>query len=233
MSQPKHDENPSSDLDGIVEEIVRIIEGEVSSGITGKDAKTGDFVHQRHNACGFVTLADAVPSGDSRYEMAGRPPQNEDGVREVCLTLAQAFSDATGVEWTADSQRSDELGVWTDWVIRNSRVVLPVQVTRVALRERWQTLGATGSVDGSASAPDAAAEMWAAIERKLPQQDSHTILALDIRHPGFHGFPAVLNEFRVGFGARLKCEVRYAQVWAVGYAPELSHCLYRSSGSVF
>jgi len=69
--------------------------------------------------------------------------------------------------------------------------------------------------------------MCAAIERKLPQQDSHTLLALDIRHPGFHGFPAVLNEFRFVFGGRLEREVRYAQVWAVGYAPELSHCLYR------
>jgi hypothetical protein len=136
------------------------------------------------------------------------------------------------VESAADPQGSGELRVWTDWVIRNSRGVLLVQVTRVALRERWQTLGATGRVDGSASARDAAAEMWAAIERKLPQQDRHTVLALDIRHPG-HGFPAVLNEFRVGFGARLEREVRYAQVWAVGYAPELSHCLYRSSDSVF
>jgi hypothetical protein len=233
MSQPKQDEKPSSDLSRFVAEAVRISEGEVSSGITGRDPKTGEFVHQRHNDCGFVTLADAGPSGDSRYEMAGRPPQNEAGVREVCLTLARALSDATGVEWTADPQRSAELSVWTDWVIRNSRGVLPVQVTRVALWERWQTVGATGSVDGSASAPDAAAEMWAAIERKLRQQDSHTVLALDIRHPGFHGFPAVLNEFRVGFGARLEREVRYAQVWAVGYAPELSHCLYRSSDSVF
>lgn len=233
MSEPKQDENPSSDLSRFVAETVRISEGEVSSGITGRDPKTGDFVHQRHNDCGLVTLAEAGPSGDSRYEMAGRPPQNESGVREVCVTLARAISDATRVQWTADPQRSDKLPVWTDWVIRSSRGVLPVQVTRVALMERWRRLGATGSVDGSASAADAAAEMWAAIEKKLSRQDSRVILALDIRHPGFHGFPAVLNEFRIGFGARLERDVRYAQVWAVGYEPELSHCLYRSSHSAF
>jgi hypothetical protein len=169
MSQPKHDENQSSDLGRIVEETVRIREGEVSSGITGRDPKTGD-VHQRHNDCGFVTLAEAGPSGDSRYEMAGRPPQNETGAREVCVTLARVFSDATGVQWTADPQRSDKLPVWIDWVIRSSGGVLPVQVTRVALQERWQRLGASGSVDGSAPAAHAAAEMWAAIENKLSRR---------------------------------------------------------------
>jgi hypothetical protein len=108
-------------------------------------------------------------------------------------TLAQALSHATGIEWTADPRSPDGLNIGTDWVLRSVTATLPVQVTRVAPQQRWQTVGATGAVDGAALASDAAAEMWEAIERKLPQQDGHTLLALDIRHPGFHGFPAARN----------------------------------------
>jgi hypothetical protein len=116
--------------------------------------------------------------------MSGRPPQNEEGVREVRLTLTQALSDATGIEWTADRRPPDGLNIGTNWVLRNITATLPVQVTRVAPQERWQAVGSTGAVDGAATASDAAAEMSAAIERKLPQQDSHRLLALDIRIPG-------------------------------------------------
>ena len=60
-----------------------------------------------------MTVADAGPSGESRYGMAGRPPQNEEGVREVSIALAQALSDATGVEWTADPRPPDGLNIGT------------------------------------------------------------------------------------------------------------------------
>jgi len=214
-------------LEVVANEAVRMCADEIVTGTIGRRPDTGEFVYQQHTDCGFFTQADAESSGDFRYEMAGRAPQNEQGVREVCITLAQVLSNEEDVNWTADALRTEGLDIWTDWVVRNGPIALPVQVTRVALQHRWGMLGAGGRVDGIASASDAAAEMWAAIQRKLPQQDDRTLLALDIRHPGFHGFPAALNEFRRVYGIHMERQVRFCQVWAVGYAPELTHLLYR------
>ena len=77
------------------------------------------------------------------------------------------------------------------------------------------------------AAHEAADEVWSAIERKLVRQDERTLLALVIRHPGFHGFSDVLSEFHRRYDARLERDVRFTQVWAVGYAPTLTHLLYR------
>jgi hypothetical protein len=184
------------------------------------------LVYLHHSDCGFVTVADAAQSGDFRFGMTGRPPQNEQDTRDIAITLAEVLSRSDGKSWEADP-KSPEREDGTDWFLRSAGDELPIQVTRVAPQKRWDTLGANREVDGNASASDAAAEMWAAIERKLPQQDERTVLALNIRHPGFHAFPAALQEFVVVYGTRLRGEVRYAQVWAIGYGPELSHCLYR------
>jgi len=53
VSEQRNDQNPSLDLSTFVNETVRVRDGEVSSGIIGRDPKTGNFIHQRHNDCGY------------------------------------------------------------------------------------------------------------------------------------------------------------------------------------
>jgi hypothetical protein len=194
--------------------------------MVGTDPNTGEVRHLQHNDCGFVTVSEAMSSGDFRFEMTGRPPQNEQDTESIGKTLAEALSRADGRLWLADSEGPEhEEGI--DWYLRSGNDVLPLQVTRVVSQKRWDSLGASGEVEGKASASEGAAEIWAAIERKLLRQDERTVLALIIRHPGFHGFSEALAEFHDRYDARLQREVRFAQVWAVGYGPDLTHLLYR------
>jgi hypothetical protein len=178
----------------------------------------GDVDQAEHGDGPMRTRSEATQDG-ARIEMSGRPPQNEDGVRGVCVRLAQAISVRTGEVCIADPEKplGPEDGV--DWYLKSKRGdVWGVQVTRVGSRSRWAQSARGERVAEEIPTPDAASEIWEAIERKLSFRGG--ILALDIGQPGLHGFRATLEAFREKYGRDVQEQVRFTEVWLVGYSPE-------------
>ena len=164
------------------------------------------------------TRSEATGWG-ARIVMSGRPQQNEEGVRDVCVRLAEAISVRTGEYWQPDEKEplGPESGV--DWYLRSSRGnVWGVQVTRVGLRSRWARSGRGERVAEDFLAADAASEIWEAIKRKLRVRGG--ILALNIGQPGMHSFRETLEAFRAMYGRDMQEQVRFSEVWLVGYSPE-------------
>ena len=120
----------------------------VQDCVLGDCMAAGDNFRQRTNRNGHVeqiehgdgpmrTRSEATDGG-ARIAMSGRPQQNEEGVRGVCVRLSEAISLRTGETWIADTEKplGPEDGV--DWYLRSKRGgVWGVQVTRVGSRSRW------------------------------------------------------------------------------------------------
>lgn len=178
----------------------------------------GDVTHIEHGDGPMQTHAEARAEG-AVFQMSGRPPQAEEGTKEVCIRLARALTCRTGHIWKAeeDAPSGPERGI--DWFLRDADGVrLPVQVTRVGRRERWAAIASRGSVRGTATAAEAAADIWEAIERKMPTQDAETVLALNVGQPGYYGFSSVVDEFRRRYDCDLRKGITFREVWLVGYS---------------
>jgi hypothetical protein len=186
----------------------------------------GDVVSMIHADGPMVTSAEVLDD-QAMFKMTGRPPHKEEGTKEVCIRLAEALSHATGKIWTAEDNapQGPERGV--DWFLFEADGQRkPIQVTRVGPRSRWQKVGSTGTATGIDSADEAAADIWAAIERKLITQDPGTILALHSGQPGHYGFPTFVESFQRTFESQLINLVKYSEVWLVGYSVKTSYRLH-------
>ncbi len=178
----------------------------------------GDVAEVEHGDGPMRTRSEATDSG-ARIVMAGRPQQNEEGVGDVCVRLAQALNDRTGEDWRADAERPRGLENGVDWYLRSSRGgVWGVQVTRVGAANRWARTARGERVAEDLSSADAAAEVWEAIRRKIAVRGG--ILALAVGQPGAHAFRATVEEFQRRYGREVREQVRFSEVWLVGYSPE-------------
>lgn len=190
----------------------------------------GNFLRETKDDQGHVRQIDHIDGpmftsthlqddDTATFTMAGKPPQNDEDEYPVCVTLAEAITKTTGEQWEADPKRPDcDREPWIDRYLNGPRGRVPVQVTKAGTeRDFWQ-VGSTGRATGTASPANAAAQVWAAIERKISKQDRDSILAVSVRLSGVHGFKPMVDEFRRTYGDQLGQRVGYAQVWLVGYS---------------
>jgi hypothetical protein len=216
---------PLANLETLLHEDIRVNDERPSFLAIGRDPQTMELNQLHHTDAALITKSDA-DSPTSRFEMEGRAPQNEEDTQEVAITLADALSKLQKRRWVADGHKPErEEGF--DWFLRCDNRILPIQVTRAVDQSRWDTLGATRQVAGDVSAEQGAAEIWVAINRKLQTQDSKAVLAVNVRHPGFHLFPSILAAFEQTYGPMLPGLIQFKEIWVVGYEPELCRCIYR------
>jgi hypothetical protein len=196
-----------------------------NSLVQGTDRK-GEVRHIAHCDAAFHSITD-LSDDVADFRMHGPPHRGEYGNKEVCVMLAQAITFVTGTVWSADQETPSDGRPWVDWIIRNENgQSWDVQVTRVGLEALGSALGAGKDVSGRQTFSQAATEIWPAIERKLSSQDPRTILALNIRYPGSHGFEPVVETFWQTYRTELQRRVRFAQVWLVGYTLETTFCIH-------
>lgn len=186
--------------------------------------------HVAHGDGPMETWAEIGESAEIRFQMGGKPPQNEDGSQRVARQLADALAMRDGKPWTAaaTAPTGPERGI--DWnLIDSSGVERPVQITRVGPSERWSRIR-TNAVRGTVTVSQAAQEIAGAIRRKVPSQDARTILALSTGQPGYYGFTDVIAEFKRAWLPQLASSLRFAEVWLVGYSAETTFAVWPENG---
>jgi hypothetical protein len=178
----------------------------------------GDVVEVEHGDGPMRTRSETTDGG-ARIVMVGRPQQNEEGVRDVCMRLAEAIGRQTGEDWHADAERPRGPEDGVDWYLRSSRGgVWGVQVTRVGAADRWARSAGGERVTEELLTSDAAREIWEAIRKKIQIREG--ILALALGQPGAHAFRATLQELQRKGGRSMQEQVRVSEACLVGYSPE-------------
>jgi hypothetical protein len=180
----------------------------------------GRVEHVAHGDGPMETSAQIEESANIRFQIGGKPPQNEEGNQRVARQLADALTIRDGAQWTAEAgaPAGPERGI--DWNLIDSHgAARSVQITRVGSSERWRR-ARTDGVMGTVTVSQAADEIDQAIRHKLPSQDARTILALSTGQPGFCGFTEVVAEFKRTCLPQLTSLLQFAEVWVVGHSPE-------------
>ncbi len=93
-------------------------------------------------------------------------------------------------------------------------------------KTRWEEVAHGKEISEDLAWNDGAAEIWAAIARKLTHAWRGGILAVSVGQPGMHAFRQTVQAFRRTYSPRVREHVQYSEVWLVGYSAETTALIH-------
>jgi hypothetical protein len=181
-------------------------------------------LHIDHCDAPILHTQSRIADGCVEVVVQGRAPQNELDTPETCRRLAGALTLRDEKEWWVDEVRPRPSYVDGYLCCGSLREPVGVQATIVDLPGRLRSLNTTGQVLSTLTFAEAAAEIWAAIQKKQRWADPRMVLALR-GHAGIHPLRDVVEEFHRTYGATLH-NLGWKEIWLIGASPEVCFCLW-------
>jgi len=185
------------------------------------DLQAQDFSIRHSDFNGLSSATDARHDGATTSSIAGKPPQGESDVVQVCNALISHLNSRGG-NWRADCKPSGpEEGV--DCVTADGQSTMKMQVTRLLDQSTFKKLANRGQCSDEFSGQQMADQLSAAIESKAnkfaDQHRSSIVLVLDGRHAP-HVLPKFLDKFCDDNSEAVR-DLGFEAVWIVGPTSEL------------
>lgn len=200
--------------------------------LTLQDGKAVRFIDSEGGE--RVCSGDVSPSGHVTVEIAGKPPQGEEGTEETCKRLYNHLN-ALGAGFT-NLEISNEKHIDAKaFTLDGGRV--NIQVIRALSRKAfWKELGESKYhritkdcwIESTLTSAEAVETLRQAIEDKHKPELDGFILALDATDVPGLSLDAVREAFNAQYGGWV-VSLGFYQVWVVGPWPEMIHQLGLSS----